>query len=477
MTKITCPECGHVFEMTANDYAEVAKQVRNAEFEAELTKRMAERERTLRAEEEKRNLEAKQAAENELRERESKLRELQEQLAGRERDSMQALRDQKAALERQFAEQLRALETKAREADKAVEIARLEEQNRAKDILARKQDEINQALNESEQKLRDLKTEKEIIIRNQEQEIESLKSYRSRQSVKIIGENLEQHCLQQWQMSGISQWRPSAKFIKDNKAVETDISDRGSKGDFIFRDTEHGVEYLSIMFDMKDEGVMSVNKLKNETHFKKLDADRRAKGCEYAVLVSTLEADNEFYNTGIADVSDQYEKMFVIRPMMLIPFIRFMMTNALKTAQYKVQLQQERQKSIDVTNFEEKLEGLKDGFAKYVIKAHNKYDEAVAAIDTNIKALEGTIDKLRKVKDMLKASGDFGDKAKKSLDDITIKKLTRGNETMKHLFAEASRAEVLPDDTADELPDYAIDEPGDDDTAADDEAVNSPEKE
>jgi hypothetical protein len=239
----------------------------------------------------------------------------------------------------------------------------------------------------------------------------------------MVGETLEQHCSTQFNTT-IRTLMPNAYFEKDNDASE------GSKGDFIFRDKDDDFEYISIMFEMKNESDTTANRHKNEDFLKKLDDDRRKKGCEYAVLVSLLEPDNETYNTGIVDMSHRYEKMYVIRPQFFIPIITLLVQAAKKSLDYKRQLVIAQSKEVDVTNFEAKLNEFRDLFGKNVKNAHDRFQDAIAAIDKSIADLQ-------KVKDNLLKSDDHLRLANGKVDDLTIRKLTYKNPTMKAKFDEA----------------------------------------
>ena len=306
----------------------------------------------------------------------------------------------------------------------------LEEQNKSKDELQKKEQKIAQLQNEMTSKESEaqarvitLKEMYDMQLKEKQTLIDYYKDLKTRLSTKMVGETLEQHCSTQFNTT-IRTLLPNAYFEKDNDASE------GSKGDFIFRDKDDDFEYISIMFEMKNESDTTANRHKNEDFLKKLDDDRRKKGCEYAVLVSLLEPDNETYNTGIVDMSHRYEKMYVIRPQFFIPIITLLVQAAKKSLEYKRQLQIAQSKEVDVTNFETKLNEFRDLFGKNVKNAHDRFQDAIAAIDKSIADLQ-------KVKDNLLKSDDHLRLANGKVDDLTIRKLTYKNPTMKAKFDEA----------------------------------------
>ena len=272
-----------------------------------------------------------------------------------------------------------------------------------------------------------LKEKYEIELKARDEQVAFYKDLKARMSTKGIGENLEQHCLTEFNKIRATAF-PKAYFDKDNK-----ISESGSKGDFIFRDySDDGREYISIMFEMKNEADTTATKHKNEDFFKELDKDRKEKKCEYAVLVSMLEADSDLYNQGIVDVSYMYEKMYVIRPQFFIPMITLLRDASKKSIEYQNELAIVRSQQIDITNFEEKMNKFKDGFSKNYEAASKKFQAAIDDIDKTIKALE-------KIKDELTASDRNLRLANDKAQDLSIKKLTYGNPTMKAKFDELNK--------------------------------------
>jgi len=264
---------------------------------------------------------------------------------------------------------------------------------------------------------------KDQTIRMKEDEIERLRDFKQKLSTKMVGETLEQHCEYEFNKLRATGFQ-NAYFEKDNDATG------GTKGDYIYREMdEEGNEIISIMFEMKNENDETATKKRNEDFFAKLDKDRKNKGCEYAVLVSLLEADNEFYNTGIVDVSHKYEKMYVVRPQFFIPIITLLRNAAMNSMQYKAELNMMRNQSVDITNFEEKIDAFKTGFARNYELASRKFKTAIDEIDK-------TITHLQKTKDALLSSENNLRLANNKAEDLTIKKLTHGNPTMKARFDE-----------------------------------------
>lgn len=274
---------------------------------------------------------------------------------------------------------------------------------------------------------------KDELIADREREILRIQDMKAQLSTKMLGESLEQHCEIEFNRLRPTAF-PHAYFEKDNEVIE------GTKGDFVFRDfDEEGNEIISIMFEMKNEADDSVNRKTNESHFKKLDADRKKKNCEYAVLVSLLEPENELYNAGITDVSYRFEKMYVIRPQFFIPIITLLRNAALSSLQYRKELALVRQQNIDVTNFEDQLADFKDKFGRNYRIASQKFQKAIEEIDKSI-------DHLQKIKDNLIGSENQLRLANDKAEDLTVKKLTRKNPTMKALLDEAREAKSTSTD-------------------------------
>ena len=401
MQEIKCPNCGEVFQVDESGYAQIAQQVRDKEFEKELARREREldqqRESALtitRMEQEKKH---------------------SEQLAEKDRliDQLRAQLD-KADTEQALAVSNAVKEKEKELSEKSSEILKLEGR------LASR--ETENKLNEQS-----LKEQYETKLKLKDEQIEYYKDFKARQSTKMIGESLEQHCLAQFNSIRMTAF-PTAYFEKDNDART------GSKGDFIFRESApDGTEFISIMFEMKNEMDQTATKHKNEDFFKELDKDRREKGCEYAVLVSLLEIDNEFYNSGIVDVSYRYEKMYVIRPQFFIPMITLLRNAALNSLKYRQELQVVKNQQLDILHFEENMKTFKEGFSRNYELASRKFQDAIDDIDKTIKALEKT------KADLLSSSRNLrlaNDKAQ----DLSIKRLTKNAPSVKAMF------DALPSD-------------------------------
>lgn len=421
--ELKCPHCGSVFTVDEADYAAILNQVRNEEFEQELERRLRELERTHKAEQQTDRLRTEQAFQNEINKKEQELNTLR---ADKEKE-ITTLRMQK---EQEIAA-LRA--TIAQSGDKQ-QIAVMEVRQKAANVLKDKeqqilqlQNQISTAQNEAALNEAHIRQGYEQKLNQMQEQVDYYKEMKLRLSTKMIGESLEQHCSAEYNRN-LRPIMPSAYFEKDNDASE------GSKGDFIFRDYADGQEYVSIMFEMKNEADATATKHKNEDFFKKLDEDRRKKGCEYAVLVTLLEPESELYNGGIVDVSYRYEKMYVIRPQFFIPLITLLVQTSKKTIDYQRQLAIAQSQSIDVTNFENKLNEFKDGFAR-------NYDLASRKFHTAIEEIDKTIDHLQKVRQALVGSEDNLRLANNKAEGLTIKKLTYGNPTMKQKFDEARTEE------------------------------------
>ena len=293
-------------------------------------------------------------------------------------------------------------------------------------LISKLKGEIASKESENKLKTQALKEQYEEKIKLKDEQIEYYRDFKAKQSTKMVGESLEQHCDYEFNKIRASAF-PNAYFEKDNDARS------GSKGDFIFRDMdENGTEFISIMFEMKNETDTTSTKKKNEDFFKELDKDRREKNCEYAVLVSLLEIDNELYNTGIVDVSYKYPKMYVVRPQFFIPIITLLRNAAMNSLEYRQELETIRHQNIDISNFEEKMNLFKEGFSRNYRLASDKFQTAIDEIDKSISHLQ-------KIKDALISSENNLRLANDKAEDLTIKKLTRGNPTMKALFDAQSK--------------------------------------
>jgi len=404
MKELKCPKCGNVFTVDESDYADIVNQVKNAEFHAEVDRR---------------------------------LKEMEKQQALKQQTDILKAEQRLLSLANEKDAEIIRLKARIDETDSRIRVAVLEEQSKSKDALQKKEQKIAELKNEltaneskSLERVQSLKEMYDMQLKEKQTQIDYYKDLKTRMSTKMVGETLEQHCSTLFNTT-IRPLMPNAYFEKDNNIAE------GTKGDFIFRDKDNDFEYISIMFEMKNENDTTATKHKNEDFLKKLDDDRRKKGCEYAVLVSLLEPDNETYNTGIVDMSHRYEKMYIIRPQFFIPIITLLVQAAKKSLEYKRQLAIAQSKEIDVTNFEKKLDEFRNLFGNNVKNAHDRFHDAIAAIDKSIADLQKVKDNLLKSDDHLRLAND-------KVENLTIRKLTYKNPTMKEKFDEARE---VKDDT------------------------------
>ena len=379
MKELKCPKCGNVFTVDESDYADIVNQVKNAEFESELNRRMKEAEKLSRMEKEA-----------ELGKKDSEIARLQEQLKS-------------IAMSKQleFVEQMNAKDN---------EITRLKNEVANKD-------------NEALLREKNMKDNYDLQLKQKQDLIDYYKDMKTRLSTKMVGESLETHCSTQYD-TYLRAMMPNAYFEKDNEVVD------GTKGDFVFRDFDGDLEYVSIMFEMKNENDTTANKHKNEDFLKKLDEDRRKKGCEYAVLVSLLEPDSELYNNGIVDMSHRYEKMYVVRPQCFIPIISLLVQASRKSLDYKRQLAIAQSKEVDVTNFETRLNDFKEKFGRNYRLASEKFQKAIEDIDKSIDFLQKTKANLLSSENNLRLAND-------KAEELTIRRLTYQNPTLKAKFDQA----------------------------------------
>ncbi len=416
--------------------------MRGEEFERELDRRVQETEARLRSEAARKAAEASAANDAAINAKDLEIDRLRREIAS-ERQLAQAQKE-KALAEKQ-AEldrvnmQLQGFQEKA-----TVEItkARIEEQQRSAELLAQKDNEIRHQSEqlvlvrtqadarqrESDTKVLALTEQHRLELEAKDREVAFYRDFKARRSVKLLGEDLEQHC---WNLfnQNLRPVMPDASFEKDNEAVREEGEARGTKGDFVFRDRFEDVEYLSIMFEMKNEGEASTTRHRNSDFFDKLDRDRKKKGCEYAVLVTMLEPDNELYNNGIV-VAPGYEKMYVVRPDNFISIITLLVQTSKNAATAKKELSLARRQSVDVTNFEDQLIAFRDGFSRNYDLASRQFKKAIDEIDATIKHLEAIKENLSKSENNLRLANN-------KAEDLTIKRLTRGNPTMSAAFAEA----------------------------------------
>ncbi|MDO4635830.1 MAG: DUF2130 domain-containing protein [Streptococcus sp.] len=445
MNEIKCPHCNTVFTINENEYNQLLSQIRGVEFDKELHDRLMS-EKLILEERSKYDLDKK------LSEKEQTIQELRYNLSTIEKNTNhliqnkvnekeqeilkleKTLSETLAKKDQDFQEQLlkkneELLQLK-NQLDKVVLEKDVEFETKTS-ILKQERDQLkNQILlqeKENELSITTVKQSYENQLKAANEQVEFYKNFKAQQSTKAIGESLE--LFAETEFNKVRQFAfPNAYFEKDNQ-----ISDSRSKGDYIYRESdENGVEFLSIMFEMKNEADTTARKHKNEDFFKELDKDRKEKKCEYAVLVSMLEPDNDYYNTGIVDVSYKYEKMYVVRPQLFIQFIGILRNAALSSLKYKQELAQIKEQNIDITHFEEDLEVFKTAFAKNYTSASNNFKKAIEQIDKTIKQMEA-------VKASLTTSENQLRLANNKLDDVSVKKLTRKNPTMREKFESLKR--------------------------------------
>ena len=394
MAELKCPHCGQAFTVDDTEFSSIIQQIRDGEFKKDLDERIAEMHRGI---EEKHQVELeKNALEIEQKTKSSYDKEIEEL-----NSQLQQEKDKR-----------KELETKLENSKQVQKLAVLEAVNKVED--------------EKRDLERDISAQKdkyEILLDEKEKTIELYKDMKTRMSTKMVGESLEQHCETEFNNMRMTAF-PNAYFEKDNDARS------GSKGDYIFREKdENGTELISIMFEMKNEMDTTATKHKNEDFFKELDKDRREKNCEYAVLVSLLESDSDYYNAGIVDVSYRYEKMYVVRPQCFLSIISLLRNASMGAMKYKQELAVVRSQNIDITHFEENLLNFKDDFSRNYNIAHKHFDKAVEEIDKTISHLE-------KVKKELLGSDNQLRIANGKVEDVSIKRLTKDNPTMQAMFAE-----------------------------------------
>jgi len=395
MKEIKCPKCGEVFTIDEAAYNDIVNQIKTTSFNDEVKERVEEVVRSLKIE------------------NAAKVKEVESTLKEELNKTILELSSKNASLEAELKQSNVLKEHAIKDAltERDIEIVKLKDELAAKDTQYRLEKEQN--INKQEQ-----------IIKEKDEQIAYYRDLKTRLSTKMVGESLEEHCSTLFTSIRNAAY-PNCYFEKDS-----DIKNEGkTKGDFIFKDFIDGVEYISIMFEMKNENDTTETKHKNEEFFAKLDSDRRKKGCEYAVLVSTLEADSDLYNAGIVDVSHRYEKMFVVRPQCFLTIINLLTSAAKNTVDYKRQLIEIRNENIDISNFEDKLITFKDAFEKNCGLANEHFSKVIRYIDE-------TIARLNNVKDELLGTSKQLGYANNKLQDISVKSLTRGNETMKRKFEE-----------------------------------------
>ena len=415
MKEIICPQCHTAFTIDENNFASIVKQVRDAEFQAEIERRLEEM--TARCAEKVENVKLQ-------------CREEYEKTFAKQQLELQSKNGEIAQLN-----------AKLEGADEKLRVAVLEEQGRLKDELFSRDTMIASLKNSIASEKREAASREKAIkeqyegemrlsqeqhkseLRYKDEQIAFYRDMKAKQSTKMLGETLEEHCAIEFEQS-LRPFMPYAHFGKDNTVAE------GTKGDFVFRDFAGGEEYISIMFEMKNEADETKTKKKNEDFLEKLDKDRRKKGCEYAILVSMLESDNELYNKGIVNMSHRYDKMYVVRPQFFVPIITLLTQAAKKNVEYMLELKAARQQTLDITDFEDKLADFKDKFGRNYRLASEKFQTAITEIDKSI-------DHLQKIKSALLGSENNLRLANDKAEELTIRKLTYGNPTMQEKFRQA----------------------------------------
>lgn len=407
MNELKCPHCGEVFQIDENGYNQIIKQVRDSEFQKDLKERQKELEKNTENTIEIEKLKKEKEKEELLKKKETEISLKNQEIEKLKNELKNSQTKQDLAI-------AQAVEKKNEEiAEKTKEIFTLQSS------LSNKENERKMAETELKRELVD-KYENELKIKNEE--LERLKDFKLRQSTKMVGEDLEQFCLNEFNKIRMTAF-PNAYFEKDND-IKT-----GSKGDFIFKEEKNGIEVISIMFEMKNEISTTTKKHKNEDFFKELDKDRCEKNCEYAVLVSMLEADNDYYNTGIVDVSYRYNKMYVVRPEFFIQIISLLRNAALNSLQYKEELAVVKNQQLDIQNFESNMLAFKDAFSRNYRIASDKFKTAIDEIDK-------TIEHLQKTKAALLSSENNLRLANNKAENLSIKKLTKNAESVRQMFAE-----------------------------------------
>ena len=424
MNEIRCPHCGTVFTIDEAEYASLVQQVRTAEFEQELHARLAEAEQAKQVEIELAEAKVVKQAQEAAAQKEAEIQRLKAQVDQAEGAKQLAIAEvtqqsQATAVEKDA--EIQRLRSELDKAGTSQELAVTKAVSAVRHRLGEVENKL--ALQEAEHKVKEssLKESHSKEIALLQEQVEQYRDFKAKMSIKLLGESLEQHCETEFNRVRAMAF-PNATFGKDNDAST------GAKGDYIFRDfSDDGVQYISIMFDMKNEADATATKKKNIDFLAKLDKDRRDKGCEYAVLVSMLEEDSELY-TGITDVSHEYPKMFVVRPQFFLAIIALLRNAAQATIVVKVELEQIKQQNIDIANFEAELDDFKSAFGR-------NYDLAKRRFDTAIEDIDKAIERLQKVKEGLLGSENNLRLANDKATALTVKKLTRGNETMKAKFA------------------------------------------
>ena len=426
MHEIKCPHCNKAFKIDEAGYSDILKQVRDDDFEKQLHERLALAEKDKQNAVELAEVKIANEMEKAAATKNAEIVALQAKLDAAEIAAKHAVTE---AFTKKEAE-IQALNSKLENFGVLQKLALTEAVGAVEKERDKLQHQLTQAELEKKNAESSLKEKYETQIKDRNEEIERLRDMKARLSTKMVGETLEQHCETEFNRIRATAF-PKVYFEKDNDAST------GSKGDYIFREQdEAGVEIVSIMFEMKNENDQTATKKKNEDFFKELDKDRNEKKCEYAILVSLLEPDSELYNTGIVDVSHRFQKMYVVRPQFFIPIITLLRNAAMNSLQFKTELAQVKAQNIDITNFENELDSFKNAFGKNFELASRKFNTAIEEIDKSIKHLQNTKEALLSTDKNLRIAND-------KAQDVTIKKLTKGNPTMASKFAELPKRPEL----------------------------------
>ncbi len=435
MKEIKCPKCGTIFTVNESDYESIVNQIRTDEFNRLVDERLAASRKEMQLDHEKTLSDKEQAHQKALFDKERELERLKNDLANQKEHEQNAVKNEHLVSENKYKDELAAMREQLQASISANEKLRASLAMGQKDVENARLDERNkvqQAINEKIIEIGDLKSkiasEKEAYerkLKDANDMIDRYKDMKARLSTKMVGETLEQHCSTQFE-STIRTLLPNATFEKDNDAIE------GTKGDFIFRDFDNGEEYISIMFEMKNENDETATKHRNEDFLDKLNKDRDKKNCEYAVLVSMLELDNELYNNGIVDKSHRYPKMYVIRPQFFIPLITLLVQTSRKNIVLQRELAVAKSQSVDVSNFEDELNAFKEAFGRNYQLASNKFQDAIKRIDD-------TINQLLKIKEGLIGSENQLRLANDKATAITVKKLTKNSPMLRAAIANAHK--------------------------------------
>lgn len=419
---VKCPNCKEVFKVDDAVYTNIVQQVRDQQFQEEINNRLETAKNEKQSALQLKEAELKNMFQDLLNKKDQEIRDLKfiskEQLMEEVSKKESTIKDLESKLQQAETQKKLDLQTAVNQIEK--------EKNQLENDLKSKDTEKELLEKTLKEKFNDKLAHKEEALKLKDEEIERLKDYKQKLSTKMLGETLEQHCETEFNKLRATAFQ-NAYFEKDNDAAG------GTKGDYIYKETDvNSNEIVSIMFEMKNENDTTATKKKNEDFFAKLDKDRKDKGCEYAVLVSLLESDSEFYNTGIVDVSYKYDKMYVIRPQFFIPIITLLRNAGMKSLKYKQELSVIRNQNVDVTNFEEKLIKFRDDFNRNYINAASQFDTAMSEIDKSI-------DHLNKIKEALRLTSGHLRLANSKAEDLTIKKLTYNNPTMNQKFNELKK--------------------------------------